>query len=194
MAEALAGLAVKSHVARDLLQNAALFKTDKLAVWEYVVNGLQYVDPGVSPLVKVSLDSRRKRITIADNGRGMDWQGLRNFFVMHGENIDRQQGRPGRGRFGTGKAAAFGIGDVLTIRTVRNGKRSTVRLQRSRLEGMTSGAEVPVEVIEKEVPTESPNGTLIQIESIHLRTIDQPGIIKYIERHLAHWPKRSSHC
>ena len=28
-------LFVRSHVARDLLQNAGLFKTDKLVVWEY---------------------------------------------------------------------------------------------------------------------------------------------------------------
>ena len=44
-----AKLFVRSHVARDLLQNAALFKTDKLAVWEYVSNSLQYVDPGTNP-------------------------------------------------------------------------------------------------------------------------------------------------
>ena len=47
---------------------------------------------------------------------------------MHGENIDRKAGRPGRGRFGTGKSAAFGIGDVLRLTTVRNGKRSKVEL------------------------------------------------------------------
>jgi hypothetical protein len=28
---------VKSHVARDLLQSAGLFKSDKLVVWEYVL-------------------------------------------------------------------------------------------------------------------------------------------------------------
>ncbi len=31
-------LFVKSHVARDLLQSAGLFKTDKLVIWEYVSN------------------------------------------------------------------------------------------------------------------------------------------------------------
>ena len=108
-------LLVKTHVARDLLQNAAVFKTDKLVVWEYVSNSLQYVDAGTSPRVKVVLRSRKKQISISDNGRGMDWRGLQNFFVMHGENVDRKKGRPGRGRFGTGKSAAFGIGDVLRI-------------------------------------------------------------------------------
>src|SRR5512138_340765 len=102
-------LVVRTHVARDLLQNAALFKTDKLVVWEYVSNGLQYVDLGTNPTVTVLLDSKQRRIAITDNGRGMDWPGLQNFFVMHGENVDRREGRPGRGRFGTGKSAAFGI-------------------------------------------------------------------------------------
>ncbi len=108
-------LYVTSHVARDLLQNAALFRTDKLVVWEYVSNGLEYVDKGTNPVVKVTLDSGKKRIIIADNGRGMDWRDLQNFFVMHGENIDRKHGKPGRGRFGTGKSAAFGIADILRV-------------------------------------------------------------------------------
>jgi hypothetical protein len=92
---------VKSHVARDLLQSAALFRTEKLVLWEYVSNGLQYVDPGIAPVLKITLDPKRKRATIKDNGRGMEWPDLANFFVMHGENLDRKEGRSGRGRFGT---------------------------------------------------------------------------------------------
>jgi hypothetical protein len=183
------GLRVRSHVARDLLQAAAMFKNERLVVWEYVSNGLDYVDPGTSPVVRVRLDSKQKRITIEDNGRGMDWQGLENFFVMHGENIDRRAGRPGRGRFGTGKSAAFGIADVLRISTVRAGKRSVVELTRGELEAMSSGDPVPVREHEREVPTERPNGTLVEIEGIHLRSLDQAAVAAYIERHLARWPK-----
>jgi hypothetical protein len=186
------GLFVKSHVTRDLLQNAALFKSDKVVVWEYVSNGLQYVGSGTNPLVKVALDSKKKRISIKDNGRGMDMRGLQNFFVMHGENIDRKEGRPGRGRFGTGKSAAFGIAEVLRITTVRNGKRSKVELKRSEVERMTSDAPIPVEILEDETPTSSANGTLVEIEGIHLRSLDQGGIIRYIERHLAKSPKNAT--
>src|SRR5882762_1221159 len=121
---------VKSHVKQDLLQNAALFKTDKLVVWEYVSNGLQYADTGTAPTVTVLIDSKTHQLVVSDNGRGMDWSDLQNFFVMHGENLDRQMGRPGRGRFGTGKSAAFGIAAVLRVETVRNGRRSTVELRR----------------------------------------------------------------
>jgi hypothetical protein len=171
------------------MQNAALFRTDKLVVWEYVSNGLEYVDLGTSPTVSVKLDSKNRRITINDNGRGMDWDGLQNFFLMHGENLDRKGGRPGRGRFGTGKSAAFGIGDVLRVTSVRNGRQSAVQLTRQELEAASSGSPIPVRTLGKEAPSPLPNGTRIEIEQIHLRSLDQPGIIRYIERHLAHWPK-----
>ncbi len=182
-------LVIRSHVARDLLQSGAVFKTDKLVVWEYVSNGLQYVDPGVNPIIRIELESKRHRITIRDNGRGMDWADLQNFFVMHGENVDRRSGRSGRGRFGTGKSAAFGIADVLRISTVRNGRRSRVEVRRSSVQAMGSGDPIPVHTLQREAPSAEPNGTIVQIEDIHLRTLDQPGIIRYVEGHLARWPR-----
>jgi len=182
-------LFVKSHVARDLLQSASLFKTDRLVVWEYVSNGLQYTEPGINTEVRVLLDSKAHKISILDNGRGMDWEALRNFFIMHGENQDRREGRPGRGRFGTGKSAAFGIADTLRVTTIRNKKRSIVELKRKSIESMTAEDPIPVAVVERDAPTSQLNGTLVQIEGVHLRSLDQAGIIRYIERHLAHWSK-----
>ena len=178
---------VKSHVPRDLLQNAALFKNEKLVIWEYVSNGLEYIDDGTNPVVKVILDSNAKRIVIDDNGRGMDWKGLNNFFIMHGENIDRAKGKPGRGLFGTGKSAAFGIAGVLRITTIQKNKRSIVELKRKDVEALKSEDPIPVKIIEKEVPTSQRNGTRIEIEGIYLKSLDQAAIIKYIERHLAKW-------
>ncbi len=180
---------VKSHVGRDLLQNAALFKTDKLVVWEYVANGLQYVDSGTNPFVRVRLDSKAHKITISDNGRGMTLDGLQNFFVMHGENLDRKSGTPGRGRFGTGKSAAFGIAGVLRVTSVRDSRRSVVELTRLDLDKVTSGNPIPVRILQNEIACTDPNGTIVEIDQIHLRSLDQPGCIRYIERHLARWPK-----
>jgi hypothetical protein len=54
---------------------------------------------------------------------------------------------------------------------------------------MSSGDPVPVKTLEREVPTDQPNGTLIEIEGVHLRALDQPGVIHYVERHLARWPR-----
>ena len=178
---------VRSHVARDLIQSAQVFKTDNLVVWEYVSNGLEYVDEGTNPVVNVTLDTKKKRIVVIDNGRGMDWEGLQNFFIMHGENIDRKKGKFVRGMFGTGKSAAFGIGDILRVTSIRNGKRSCVELRRSDIDKMKSEDPIPVRGIEREIETDKPNGTMIEIEKIHLKSLNQKGIIQYIERHLAKW-------
>jgi len=182
-------LFVKSHVSRDLLQSAALFKNEHLAVWEYVSNGLQYVDVGVKPVVRVRLDDKNRRITIEDNGRGMTFADLQNFFVMHGENVDRKAGRAGRGIFGTGKSAAFGIAETLVVTTVRRRKRTKVSLSRKDIEAMSDDSPIPVKVIEREVSTPEPNGTNVTIEGIQLRHLDQKRVIQFAERHLAHWPK-----
>jgi hypothetical protein len=133
----------------------------------------------VNPVVEVKLESKPRKITIADNGRGMDWEGLRNFFVMHGENLDRKLGQAGRGRFGTGKAAAFGIGDLLRVTTIRDRKRSRVELHRSEMEANESGDPIPVKMIEKDVSCSKSNGTLIEVEGIHLKALDQAAIIRY---------------
>jgi K+-sensing histidine kinase KdpD len=86
-------IAVTTHVARDLLQSAALFKHEHSVVWEYVSNGLEYTDPGVNPVVNAHVDVKGRRITIHDNGRGMSRDDLRRYFQMHGENIDRKKER-----------------------------------------------------------------------------------------------------
>jgi hypothetical protein len=117
----------------------------------------------------------------------MDWSGLRNFFQMHGENVDRLAGKPGRGRFGTGKSAAFGIAGEFEIRTVRDGKRSIVRLTRSDIESMGDDSPIPVQTLEREKTTSEPNGTQVTITDVKVRRLDQKRVIGYIERHLARW-------
>ena len=180
-------LKVKSHIGRDLLQSSALFKYEWQVVWEYVSNGLQYIDSNVSPIVTVNIDQSRKQITIKDNGRGMNLSDLENYFTMHGENIDTKAGRPGRGMFGTGKSAALGIANLLRVTTVKNGKRSKVELHRSDIDAPEAAQSVPIRVIESELSTNEPNGTVVDVCDINLRTIDSNAIIREIEKHIAFW-------
>ncbi len=177
------GLKVRTHVARDLLQTAQLFRSPEAAIWEYVVNSIEYVDPGVRPEVLVRIDRERREIAIADNGRGMDVEGLQGFFTMHGENPDRKKGKRGRGKFGTGKAAAFGIAKRLHVRTVRNGQRNVVELERRDVE-RSGGGEIPVRWLERDVPTDEPNGTVVTIGGLLLSRIPQEEVVRYIERQL----------
>jgi hypothetical protein len=184
-------LKVTSHVGRDLLQSAQLFRHEHAVVWEYVSNGLQYKDTGTRPTVVVKIDPKAKRVQITDNGRGMLIGDLQRYFQMHGENLDRKQGRPGRGYFGTGKSAAFGIANTLSITTVHDRRRSKVVLTRKDIEARPDGDEIPVQVLEREVHTAAPNGTLVEIDDIFSKQIDISSIIRHIERHIKHWPDAS---
>lgn len=176
-------LQVVSHVGRDLLHSAAHFRNEAAVVWEYVVNSLQYLDEGVTPNVQVDVEPKQRQIRITDNGRGMSAADLQGFFTMHGENIDRKRGRPGRGKFGTGKSAAFGIARTLRVDTVRNGKRNVVELDRKQIDS-SDGSSIPITWITKDEASNAPNGTLIVIQDIVLERIATAPIIEYIERHL----------
>jgi hypothetical protein len=176
-------LKVTSHVTRDLLASAASFKTEAAVVWEYVVNSLQYVDAGVSPRVQVTILLGRKGITIADNGCGMSSDGLAHFFRMHGENLERLAGRAGRGKFGTGKSAAFGIANTLRVDTVRDGKRNVVSLSRDMING-SDGHDIPLNWEVRDKTVDEPNGTVVSILDINLDRVKQASIIEYVERHL----------
>lgn len=176
-------LKVTSHVGRDLLQSAASFKTEYAVVWEYVVNSLQYVDEGVIPKVQVLVHPRSKKIEISDNGRGLSSDDLARYFTMHAENLDRIRGRSGRGKFGTGKSAAFGIGLSLQVDTRRNGNRNVVFLSREAIDN-SNGKDVPLEWRIRNEATTLPNGTTITIDGIALSKINSQAIIEYIERHL----------
>lgn len=176
-------LKITSHVGRDLLASAASFTTEQAAVWEYVVNSLQYVDLGVTPKIFVRVSPNARSISIADNGSGMDHGDLEHYFTMHGENRDRRAGRAGRGKFGTGKSAAFGIATLLQIDTRRNGLRNVVSVHRKKIEEST-GEDIPVEWTVRNERTEEPNGTTITMSGIFLPSIRTAPIIEYLERHL----------
>lgn len=176
-------LYVSSHVGRDLLQSASLFKSVGPAVWEYIVNSIQYVEPGTQPNIFVKTNSSKKHITISDNGSGMSYDGLKHFFKMHAENIERSKGQRGRGKFGTGKSAAFGIANVLRVDTACDGKRNVVQLDRSDIES-SDGSDIPIEIVLENESTDRANGTIIVIEEILIRNISTSQIIETVERHL----------
>ena len=173
---------VTSHVGRDLLASATAFKTEASVAWEYVVNSLQYTDKGNAPKIQVDVHPREGRFTISDNGRGMTADNLRHFFTMHGENPERAAGRAGRGKFGTGKSAAFGIATSLQVNTIRNGLRNEVLLTRESVDS-SSGKDIPVEWLARNEPTKLLNGTSVTIEGVAFRLRTAP-IIEYIERNL----------
>lgn len=183
-------LQIVSHVGRDILQSAQSFRTPEAAIWEYVVNSLQYLDTGVVAQVEVVLDTKARTVTITDNGTGMDLTGLKHFFTMHGENRERRRGVPGRGKFGTGKSAAFGIGRALRVQTVHQGVRQVVYVDRDMIEAADGSAvTLQFEVSDEPAPG-VPNGTTITIEGVSVKLKTEP-VVSLIERHLTAFASRS---
>ena len=180
---------VTSHVARDFLQNAAYFNTMSKVVWEYVANSLDAGKDDILTVIAVEITSHE--VSISDNSRGMSRKELSSFFQMHGENILRKQGRRVRGRFGTGKSAAFGLANSLRIDTTQAGSRNVVELHRKDIEQAQSGEPFSVRDIEVNQPTDEDNGTMVVIRELNIKRPDVDRVISYIERHLSRYRTRA---
>lgn len=176
-------IVVQSHVSRDFLQNADYFSTMPKVVWEYVSNALDNAAEGRAAVVDVKVTP--EGLTVSDNGSGMDRADLLKFFQMHGLNTQRQRGRVVRGRFGTGKSAAFGIARTLRIETRKNGLYNAVQLRRETIEAASDGRPFGVEEIFSDTPTDEEDGTTVMITRLFDRKrleIDETR--RYVERHL----------
>lgn len=180
-------LEVVTHVGRDVLANAAHFATVPKAIHEYVSNSIDAAPAGRGCTVRVTVaaSGTQRRITISDDASGMSRELLRTFFTMHGENVQRRAGRKVRGRFGTGKIAAFGRADRLRVDTVQRGLRNVVELDRGDLESARAGRPIRVREIALDEPTRDPDGTRVDIEGLHRGTrVDRAEIARYLQRQL----------
>lgn len=180
---------VTSHVARDFLQNSAYFNTMSKIVWEYVSNSLDAAKENSQVAVIVEISSNE--VSISDDGMGMSREELGNFFRMHGENHHRKRGKRVRGRFGTGKSAAFGLANYLMIETVQSGLKNAVELQRKDIEDATDGAPFPVRDIIVNEPTDESDGTRVVIRDFNIKRQNIDKIIAYIEHHLSRYRQRA---
>lgn len=178
-------LKVKTATGRNVLSTGSLFNTPKKAVLEYVQNGIEYRDPNDPRPIIINIEAyaRKKIIEIKDNGKGMDILDLQHFFQMNAEQREEER-IISRSQFGTGKSAAFGIGNTLIIDTCRDGKRNRVMLTKEMLKKAEGSSEIPINVIIKNQDTDQDDGTLIIIEDIQVEVNKNP-IIKYLERHLS---------
>lgn len=181
---------VTSHVGRDFLQNAAYFNSAQKVVWEYVSNSLDNAEDGQIPEVVVEI--RQDSLTISDNAAGMDRSDLARFFTMHAENAQRQRGRSVRGKFGTGKTAAFGIARELVILSVKGGVRNGVLLRLEDIQSAEAGDPFPVQTVEQNVPTDEENGTKVTVRRLHNSgAADIQKVIRYVEKQLARMRSRA---
>ncbi|MFW6235054.1 MAG: ATP-binding protein, partial [Spirochaetota bacterium] len=181
---------VTSHVGRDFLQNAAYFSSAQKVVWEYVSNSIDNVEPGSIP--EIAVEVRQDSLIVSDNAAGMDRSDLARFFTMHAENAQRLRGRTVRGKFGTGKTAAFGIAKELDIVSVKGGIRNSVILRIEDIQSANAGDPFPVESVERDIETDEENGTTVTVRRFHHPgTADIQKVVRYIEKQLGRMRSRA---
>jgi len=184
--ESLDGLEMESNVGRDVLSTAGSFGNVPKVVAEYVSNSIDARVNGHAITVRVS--KRRyggaTRIVIEDDASGMDATDVKRFFYMHGENEARRRGRSVRGVFGTGKAAAFGIGSSLQVETIRDGRKWVVRIDKAELQASVRNKRKPMPaILDNGSATTASNGTTIIIDGV-TKGADERRIIKELQRRL----------
>ena len=118
----------------------------------------------------------------------MDMSDLNHFFTMHAENRERKKGNPGRGLFGTGKSAVFGIAEEFILITVKKGKKYKIRISVKDIKKYSSsGEDIPLKdyILINGEKTRETSGTLIEINKIFKSVkVDEEEIIDNIEKHL----------
>jgi hypothetical protein len=182
----LDGLEMESNVGRDVLSTANSFGSVAKVIAEYVSNSVDAPENGQA--VNIIVTKRRAyggvRLVIEDDARGMDGDDLRRFFTMHAENEARRRGRTVRGVFGTGKAAAFGIGSSLQVETVRSAQRWVVRLEKTELENAVRERRKPRPTLLSDgTATSEANGTRIIIDGV-IKAVHEGHIIKELQRRM----------
>lgn len=116
-----------------------------------------------------------KRIVVSDNGVGMTFDEINDSFLRIGRKrresdngISLIRSRKVTGRKGLGKLAFFGIGDVIQIKTIKNGESTTFTLNWNELIGTNGTDYEPKYIIEK--CDHDIQGTTIELCSLKRKT------------------------
>ena len=174
---------ISFKVVPKLLDHIGLAMYSKFikAIGELVVNGYD------ADATLVNVNIMANRITITDNGSGMDEKEIRNEYMMLGSDHKRkvkrtpQFGRLPIGNKGIGKLAGLGIASRITITTTKDDKRYRYWIDREEIAQAKTLDEayhnLTVESCDRE-----PSGTIIELTKIfsHVK-ID----IKELQGHLA---------
>lgn len=153
-----------SNVGRDILKRSSDFRDFGCMAFEYIANAHEayQIDDLDREVVVDIVKGAKGRITISDNGCGMNLDSLVKFWTMHAETSRREQGLNLRGYNGTGKIAGYKYFNVLTLETIKGGLRNVTRLNRRQIEEAAKTAgPVQIEEVAVNEPTDLPDGTTV---------------------------------
>tara|TARA_B100000787_G_scaffold15700_1_gene11147 strand:- start:3110 stop:4762 length:1653 start_codon:yes stop_codon:yes gene_type:complete len=173
-----------THAGRSLLEETNRFSNEGKAVGEYVKNSWQYSDKvNHNPTVEIMVDQENKSIQIKDDSNGMSIKKINEqFLVLNQENEERREGDFGRGEYGTGKIAGLGIGQILSVRTVKDNKLNRFEIHREDCKASISKEGVQVRWKDEDIQTSEKNGTIINILGFRQkRPINTTSIKKFLQ-------------
>ena len=158
---------------------AQMYKRRETAIAELIANcwdagaGNVFVDLPE----KDSYNKDKSRITILDDGFGMNPKTVEEEYLIVGRNRrkygdDRVGDRPIIGRKGIGKLAGFGIASRITVYTWRDAETTefTLDLEELKLDDRKAGDVGIGGKIYGSVPSDNPQGTLITLERLKHKT------------------------
>ncbi len=126
--------------------------------------------------IEITIDNKESKLRFVDEHQlmGMSQDILfKSFFNLHGENISRKRSIFVRGKYGTGKTAAFGIGaEELIVDTISHGKRNRVRARKKDL--LAGNTKLIPEIVDQS--TSDTAGTVIEIQSVKSKYLSDRSI------------------
>ena len=110
-----------------------------------------------------------KRIVVEDDGSGMSFDEINNYFLRIGRNRRKEHqdspcGRKPTGKKGLGKLALFGLGTVVEIGTIKDGEKVTFILNYEDI--LAKDGEYSPETGREEVSRELQTGTKITLRNL----------------------------
>lgn len=126
--------------------------------------------------VHIKLYDNEKRIIVADDGDGMTFDEINQYFLRIGRNRrdEHQESTCGRiptGKKGLGKLALFGIGNKINITTVKEGKEVAFNLDWNEISNWEGGNDYTPTYVESD--SNGSSGTTITLKELN-RVSDFP--------------------
>lgn len=123
--------------------------------------------------IKFIDEGENKQIIVADNGTGMSFNEVNEYFLRIGrnrrkENQDSPCGRIPTGRKGLGKLALFGLGSIIMIETYKDGERVSFTLDYESILATTGKPYEPE--FERDANPDKNHGTTILLNKLNKRT------------------------
>ncbi|SDC65007.1 Histidine kinase-, DNA gyrase B-, and HSP90-like ATPase [Succiniclasticum ruminis] len=122
-------------------------------------------------------NSSDKHIEVKDDGCGMSFDELNKHFLTIGRNrrsdLNKDTSSEGRkilGKKGLGKLSMFGIGEKITVSTIKNGHKTTFVMDYEIMKATESDDVYKPLIKDLDIETKEPNGTIITIGGIRRKT------------------------